>query len=533
MLMARAKPQRIHFLILRRKIATTLIQAHFLDGLDESFDLPKFIKLLQMIVDAGQTWNDNALGGWFVYEGDSSVTQASSACEELDGTNLIRMGDFPQDALCATARAFIGKRCDGAIWEMVVCRNDRWSWLGVPATNQIDLIQTITHEFGHALGLDHPDEDEAAAVAPTLNSNGSIRQRQLYKYDVQCIPTLAKLVNSVGLRSSSVYVLIQLSSGQMVQYLWMPHSAVKGSVHLRPPGTGSNILHGTFLSSVSQEQVYGIARGSLLNTIGNTTVAPSDSTIPIITTIYESLHRVYSVVGIIKNWNWNSRTALTGRTYASGITGPRKTSSFGSFNGDKPGIFASADRPSITYDDSAEMTVFAWTHQARSEYDDAEGEVLIALKGIDLDAQPTMMSKVLRTWEKSAAGPAIACETGKAFQNYNCMLVFVPRDEPSPGLRVRYFDVDETTMQLTWSTQTVNLYSEYAVGSPAVWYHADSGRWYIAYIRAFGSSLVEILTSDDGGESWYGSQTLSKSITSPIMNDAFMMVPEKRLSVSY
>src|SRR5699024_2981565 len=111
----------------------------------------------------------NALGGWFVYEGDSSVTQASSACEELDGTNLIRMGDFPQDALCATARAFIGKRCDGAIWEMVVCRNDRWSWLGVPATNQIDLIQTITHEFGHALGLDHPDEDEAAAVAPTLN----------------------------------------------------------------------------------------------------------------------------------------------------------------------------------------------------------------------------------------------------------------------------------------------------------------------------------------------------------------------------
>ena len=134
------------------------------------------------LIASAEEWNLD--GAWveLVYEGSSKLKQASSD----DGEQVIYFEeDWPEtlspDLLALT---YVWSFSDGAIMHFDIAINNddhRWDLSGGDEHN--DLQNALTHEFGHAVGLDHSDDSEATMFAQT--SAGELSKRDLAADDVE------------------------------------------------------------------------------------------------------------------------------------------------------------------------------------------------------------------------------------------------------------------------------------------------------------------------------------------------------------
>lgn len=122
-------------------------------------------------------WNNNGNGNWFRYVGSGPGTTDSvlwvsqpngpgylhhDSCVELEGTLLVQLLTKGVDSNRPHAARFDSNVCQTGspqVAAITVFENSQWSWSGFPdpsGDEPRDLISTMAHEFGHALGLAHP-----------------------------------------------------------------------------------------------------------------------------------------------------------------------------------------------------------------------------------------------------------------------------------------------------------------------------------------------------------------------------------------
>ena len=136
----------------------------------------------QAIIAASSQWDGNEVGAHttFVYEGSSKKTGADLS----DGVHLVSFDTtWNQDpSLLAVTHVWSDANNEIVHFDIEINADGvDWSTTGDP--NKFDLHNTMTHEFGHALGLEHSDDTQASMASTT--SVGEISKRDIHEDDVQ------------------------------------------------------------------------------------------------------------------------------------------------------------------------------------------------------------------------------------------------------------------------------------------------------------------------------------------------------------
>jgi hypothetical protein len=132
-----------------------------------------------MVAAATRNWSsavDTNIG--FVHDG-----QSNGATDPHDNKNTIYFDDQWDHDPSLVGLTFIWSRPDGEIvgFDMALNAQDPdWSTDGTPETN--DLLNTVSHELGHALGIDHSPAIEQATMYPSTFP-GEVAKRDLAEDD--------------------------------------------------------------------------------------------------------------------------------------------------------------------------------------------------------------------------------------------------------------------------------------------------------------------------------------------------------------
>lgn len=173
------------------------------------------------VLNAAESWGDNATGGWFEYAGSTSAwgndLPPDKNCTAAQQVNVVRVGHEGDRACFNETLARYNEVCDEQNWVVTVCPsaedlatscstvsdcgdgNDcssgtceevcdggickhAYSIAELTDDDSFDIQGILTHEFGHAMGLHHPSAENAVMG----NSTGKLRKRELYPWDIAC-----------------------------------------------------------------------------------------------------------------------------------------------------------------------------------------------------------------------------------------------------------------------------------------------------------------------------------------------------------
>ena len=137
-----------------------------------------------LVAAATRGWTHPVSGALrFDHDGTTTIRQAS----HTDGVNAIYFeNDWAQDP-GLLAVTYIWSNTDGEILGFDMALNaefHNWSIDGNDQKN--DLLNTLSHEFGHALGIDHSQTENLATMYPT-SPPGEILKRDLHDDDVEAV----------------------------------------------------------------------------------------------------------------------------------------------------------------------------------------------------------------------------------------------------------------------------------------------------------------------------------------------------------
>ena len=137
------------------------------------------------LIDGTTSWNtvsESALALWNPFLNDvgfSVVRESTEARAQGNNVNNVFWDDdvygepFGEDVLAITLSSFF--TTENTYAETDVIFNTAFSWdsyRGDERPGVVDLRRVALHEFGHAIGLDHPDEN-GQSVAAIMNSRNS------------------------------------------------------------------------------------------------------------------------------------------------------------------------------------------------------------------------------------------------------------------------------------------------------------------------------------------------------------------------
>lgn len=144
----------------------------------------------EAILAAAEQWDGSELGAQatFVFEGESKQQGANLG----DDVHIVSFDtSWNQDpSLLAVTHVWSNANNEIVHFDIEINADDiEWSTSGDP--NRYDLQNAMTHEFGHALGLEHSDDVEASMASSTMV--GEISKRDINPDDEEGLLTLYPL----------------------------------------------------------------------------------------------------------------------------------------------------------------------------------------------------------------------------------------------------------------------------------------------------------------------------------------------------
>jgi hypothetical protein len=447
---------------------------------------------------AQSTWTQNGRSGYFLYDGSTDFEGDGDFCNATTGWNLVTMVDHGD---CASARGFVKTQCNGTRWWMNVCPRDNWSTFGDPGSGEIDMIQTMAHEFGHLTKLGHPGSTfcstGGAVMCPTASSNQLTRQRDLYPWDVECSFDFAaardldviSIQQTGGVFSSPVTVP---PSGSPPSGAYRGHPAARWS-----GGTPywSRVVHRdtTTETDTRMTSYLGITSTATARTanVGLNSHTPSMVWWPEESSDIRSIYQ--RPTSSTKSWTqtYGARQSIY----------PFDLSASANFqwlqhctNGSTPcssAIVRTGHRIAHAWNDDIDQSMTAWVHQNRlTNSSDREVRITHDVLSATLLSQPAVPGV------QSSVPPVLACKNGQAAEGYDCILAYVAYNEQFGHIRHRYFSVAANGTYTWRNNEMIDGSATYS--GMALW-HQD-GYWWRAYNHNNTSNVIIHKSAD--GLSW-------------------------------
>lgn len=465
------------------------------------------------VLNAAEQWNANANGGWFEYDGDTTVDWIpQSNCTSAQDINLVTIGVYDEDNPSACNgtgyNAVHQTRCDGKRFMITICASTgagdmAWSVGDTPSAFVSDVNAVLAHEFGHAIGLNHATGDEFAVVHST--TTGSLKQRNLYPWDIECHE------REYGRRSQPIkYRLQPHDSSFGISLYQMANGYAKGVGHARF-SSGS-----AFMASTAYDYRFRSSTGTTLGTPTDVPISYSGSLTSAWIREVPSMWRIlftYDLESLNRFENTESLTNIFQLSYPHNFSGTATGGVMEHCTVDPSGCSPEPLRayypPSMSYDHAySERSVFAWVNQTREDQsDDREIWISVGNRGIS----GTTLNEPFKTGIRSSINVSVACGPKYAADGYECIMVYSPIESASFPLRVRRFYVQSfgtDIYSLVFDNTTTNV--GWLTGSNATaWYNDDA--WWIAHTSGTG---IQVRTSTDSS-SWSHSSTLQAPVSAP------------------
>lgn len=467
------------------------------------------VEFQRAAAQAAATWNEQTATRPFFYNGLSSRTDLPDTKQECDDLgidySLVRV-DIVTDTGSkgvAQGRCYDGSgrarqflisiyqdQADGSLrsWE------SNGSTIG---STEFDLLQTMTHEFGHTLRLGHPSGEYGTMRPTTIGTN---RQRDLYLWDMSCLRTLSGAPDERQTRVKRIPV-----SGGALGSESTPFSALGKYQSKGSPGitwvTGSTEFSAAAQSSnntITPWWTRGlnnsntnnfpstVAERDLVSMFTEATFredTSQDRVIYITPDEYPtslasgSEHRVAyrrSSNGFSSS-NWGTLRAC------SGLSGFLRCSGTQYIYSGKP--------PAVSWDYEVDRTIFAWVNQNRSDNTDTR-EIRISVGYVN----NYTLNQPIETGIQSNVTPGIACRTNQAL-GHNCLMAYVDQTDGLQRIKLRRFTPVRSGNRyiLQWHPTTTTFSSAVTASRIAVWYH--DGQWWLAYRTSSPGQRVNVFTS--------------------------------------
>lgn len=465
-----------------------------------------------MVLQALEEWNHSTAGRPLIYKG--ITTTYDGYC----GVGVVRAGDFDGGGIfgpwVTDVNAQMRSKCGGSGFTIVFSTKDslnqpkKWK-TGDPALPGIDMINTMTHEFGHVLGIGHPLKANAFSVMEFQNPN----RRELYQLDTECAEeyydghplSLAgtQMVFSGGSFSSSLVgssTFWSMASGvtsggsasspNRFRGVRMTNSglyAEKYSSGLRYLGNINNLtshppsrIHRRDLPAASRDAILVKRRG---------------------TKDYGSYrHEKFYQTIYLSSDGFEANATSETLKYCSSASGSMLQTCNAVEN------VYSARRVAAAYDEWTGRTVYAWTDQNRENHLQ-NNNLLVAFGNYNANTVGLPFSAGVR----SDVAPGVACKAGQAGSiGYDCMLAYTDITDSKNSVRFRrFFAYDNGSHYVPLfeaGYHQVDAAGWQRTASPiGLFYH--SGKWWLAIKLALatGNGGVRFYSSTTGDEdTWTG-----------------------------
>jgi len=393
------------------------------------------------------------------------------------------------------------------------CGTDQWAFF--PDGKTLDIQTIMLHEFGHILGLSHPDDQCGESVSSVM-INGTMGARFLTRYDIEAVRSLY---------GYKIYVVDGKQS--MDARSWVDMTPWRGMVSMTR--MGSVTLGGSELGMVTVDFTQRVRFRKTDNLSWSDSVVidsgPRGLTwqpASIATNGEDRLAAVWlsgettapAVIGVVGGNNRQIRWATSsngGETWS-----PRDLTDRIGFEAHTTG-----NGVSIAYDARSDSWVFAWV----------TGDGRIAVSTVEL-GNSVSKYQWASTGKLSLDAPGIACDPDGP--DANCLMVWAATgvDEPDNRLHYAHFSVNDWTGWLDFEDE--HAYPWNLFQTPALTHRSYGSR---PWVVAFRLDYNVVYTYEKGPNKWdtwrYGSWIGLDGVTSTPTIGTLSMAKGEEVNILY
>lgn len=472
------------------------------------------------------TWNEQATAGHFVEIGTASDYDSDpnfylpewknpawvDACDYIDasvvrvvnrclGGGLVMLSPRCKDPNTGRAdrfeiRIFAQTRPSGSSNDQ--CESIPWA-TGRAGRGEYDLAAIMVHEFGHALDLNHPTNDNFYATVMNAAARGTLRNRDVYKWDLDCTRYFS------GTRSLTQYHRYHVGG-----VLRGEGSFINDVSQVSPGVTG---ITGQWNWAAAYRQTdalkWTVGLGPL-NTYNVANMPPGIAPTEATWREDASWSRVFwpsHVEDPVESWASNHpvQTFYWQDGFSPwGYTMLRQCSEMSAW---MYCPYAATERVysgkpvSVAWNSAIGRSVFTWVHQDRSNYtygiNYKHNMVKVAFGYVDnyTITQPDELGVF------SSVAPGVTCATGRA-GGYDCIMAYVPDTDTWNHVYIKRFSANAAGNRYAVQTEPGirRMYFGARTASRiATWYHY--GKFWIAIRSLRSGQPLDVYSSVDGS-SW-------------------------------